>query len=224
MNRIQPLSLAVFALAFLVAVSPQAFAETPAARGAIEFFEGEVKVDGVAAEIGAKLGAVTRIETGSASSCEIVFDKKNVIRVGQNSVAVLDFSGIRKEVTLKKGGLTSVLRNLGKSSAKDTFRVVTDTAVAGVRGTSFCVWADADSSYICACNGTVRTIDAKGGHEQILSAAHHSARQYTRKGGVISFSQAGLEHHSDASVESLAARIGEKVDWNAIEGQAGLQY
>jgi hypothetical protein len=216
--------MAAFALASLVAFSPNAFAETPVTRGTIEFFEGAVKVDGVAAEIGARLGAVTRIETGSASSCEIVFDGRNAIRVGQNSVAVLDFSGIRKEVTLKKGGLTSVLRNLGKSSGKDAFRVVTDTAVAGVRGTAFCVWADADSSYICACNGTVRTIDAKGGHEQILRAAHHSARQYTRKGGVFSLSQAGLEHHSDASVESLAARIGEKIDWHAIEEQAGLQH
>lgn len=217
MNNATRIALSLSALLTFCAAAPEAAAASPVSRGVVVFLEGEVTIDGAAAEIGAQLGPIARIETGIASSCEIVFDKRNAIRVGQNSVAILDFSGILKEVTLKKGGLTSVLRNLGKASGKDAFRVVTDTAVAGVRGTSFCVWADAGSSYVCACNGTVRTIDAKGGQEQVLSAAHHSARSYTREGGGIALAQAGLEHHSDASVESLAARIGEKIDWSRIE-------
>jgi ferric-dicitrate binding protein FerR (iron transport regulator) len=182
-------------------------------RGKIVYLEGEVKIDGSAAVIGQQLGAKARIETGPNASCEIVFDEKNALRVSQNAVASLDFSGIVKEVSLKKGGLSSVLRKLGQVAGQDSFRVVSDTAVAAVRGTCFCVWVDEKSTYVCACNGSVRTIDAKGSNELMISAAHHDARNYVKDGSAIHIAVAGIEHHSDASMESLAARIGEKIDW-----------
>lgn len=34
---------------------------------------------------------------------------------------------------------------------------------------------------------------------------------------VTDMAQAGVLHHDDASVESLAARIGEKVDWTRVD-------
>jgi hypothetical protein len=186
-------------------------------RGTVVFFEGEVKVDGERAEIGRELGARTRIETGPGASCEIVFDGKNAIRIGQGSKAVLDLSGIVKELKLERGGATSVLRKLGKVAGKDSFRVRTRSAVAGVRGTSFCVWADGSRTYVCACNGEIRTIDAAGSNELDLESAHHAARSYALKGSEYYVAPAGIEHHSDASVESLAARIGESVDWTVRE-------
>jgi hypothetical protein len=185
-----------------------------ASRGKVVYLEGDVKIDGSAAEIGRELGTKSTIETGNASSCDIVFDEKNAIRVGENTVADLDFSSIVKEVSLKKGSLTSVLKKLAQVAGKDSFRVNTATAVAGVRGTTFFVWADDSSSYICACNGSVHTIDAEGANEQSLVSAHHLARYYTKKSGRIFVTQAGFERHSDASEESLAARIGEKIDWS----------
>ncbi len=39
-------------------------------------------------------------------------------------------------------------------------------ATAGVRGTCFFVWAEGASTYVCACNGRVRTIDSKGSNEK----------------------------------------------------------
>lgn len=120
-------------------------------------------------------------------------------------------------VDLKKGGVTSVLRKLKKVAFKDSYVIATSTAVAAVRGTSFCVWADSESTYVCACNGSVRTVDAKGSNARTLTAAHHSARTYARKGGGIELSIAGLERHADADIESLAARIGESVDWSKID-------
>jgi hypothetical protein len=213
MNRqTRPLLLAA-SIALVLGAAPLAVEAAPASRATVVFLEGDVRINGATAEIGQALGAVALVETGEGATCEIVFDKKNAVRVSQNAEASLDFSGIVKEVKLKKGGLTSVLRKLGKVAGKDTFRVTTATAVAAVRGTSFCIWAGDDSTYVCACNGTVRTIDAKGSNEQVLSAAHHTAREYTRNGEAIDLTQAGIEHHSDASVESLAARIGEKLDW-----------
>jgi hypothetical protein len=188
-----------------------------ASRGKIVYLEGAVKIDGATAEIGQELGAKAQIETGPNAICEIVFDDKNALRVSQNAIAALDFSGIVKEVSLKKGGLTSVLRKLGQAVGQDGFRVVSDTAVAAVRGTCFCVWVDEKSTYVCACNGSVRTIDAKGSNELMINAAHHNARNYVKDGSAIHIAIAGIEHHSDATMESLAARIGEKIDWTKQE-------
>jgi len=213
--------LIVAAIALTLGCAPkkgavQAASPAPAAaasRAKVVFFEGEVKIDGMAAEIGRKLGDKADVETGPNASCDIVFDGKNAVRVGQSSSVLLDFSGIVKEVSIKKGGLTSVLRKLRQVADSDSFRVTTPTAVAGVRGTSFCVWVEEGLTYVCACNGSVRTIDASGANALDLSAAHHTAREYTKKGAATFVTNAGIEHHSDASVESLAARIGEKIDW-----------
>ncbi len=209
--------LALLTLVVVAVCVAQKSAPASLSRATVVFFEGAVKVDGAAPEIGMALASKVLVETGPGASCEIVFDGKNAIRVSQNAVAALDFSGIIKEVSLKKGGLTSVLRKLGKITGSDSYRVDTPTAVAGVRGTCFCVWVDEKSTYVCACNGTVRTIDTKGSNEQILSASHHIARNFVKKGDGIGMAPAGVEHHSDASVESLATRIEEKLDWTKLE-------
>jgi ferric-dicitrate binding protein FerR (iron transport regulator) len=185
-----------------------------AIKGAIVFIEGSVTIDGSKAEIGQELGSKFLIETGLASSCDIVFDEKNAIRVSQNSVARLDLSGIRKQVRLEKGGFAAVLKKLQKGASDDSFRVDTGIASAGVRGTSFCVWTNEGESYICACNGSVHTIDSSGANEQTLTAAHHLAKLYSKQGSAILMSPAGLEYHDDAGLESLASRIGVKIDWS----------
>ena len=179
----------------------------------IVYIEGDVRIDGAAAEIGKLLPPKVLVETGSTGSCDIVLGAKNALRISPNAIAQLDFSGIVKEVTLKKGGFAAVLRGLVKSADYDSFRVVTAAASAGVRGTCFCVWAGENETYICACNGAVRTLDAKGSNVLSLESAHHLAKYYTVSGGATSVRPAGLEHHDDAAVESLAARIGETVDW-----------
>jgi hypothetical protein len=218
------IAAAAAALFLLAACAPKASSpgnaaarKSAAVSSTVVFLDGDVKIDGAAAQVGQSLASKVLVETGAGAVCEIVFDGKNAIRVGQNAVAALDFSGIVKEVSLKKGGLTSVLRKLDKIAGSDSFRVDTPNAVCGVRGTSFCVWVDDSTAYVCACNGTVRTIDTKGSNELTLSAAHHQAREYSAKAGSIAVTPAGIEHHDDASVGSLAARIGEKVDWTKAD-------
>ena len=89
-----------------------------------------MKIDGAAASIGQELAPRPSSRPGRLR-CDIVFNDKNALRVSQNAVASLDFSGVIKEVSLKKGGLTSVLRKLARRSPTDCFRVETATAVAG---------------------------------------------------------------------------------------------
>lgn len=223
----RPLYSAAAAIAFLSLLAagcqpkPTARSETPgqARARAVElaFFEGDVLINGQVPELGDKLGTGFSVTTGPGSRCDIVFDGGNALSVGQNAFVKLDFSQLTVAVNIERGGLSSVLKKLDKIAGTDSFRVETQTAVAGVRGTSFCVWVGPDSTYVCACNGKVRTIDAAGGHEEVLEAAHHTARLYTKTGSGISMESAGMLHHDDSSIQSVADRIGYQIDWAHVD-------
>ncbi|GAB1483044.1 hypothetical protein MASR2M78_18600 [Treponema sp.] len=185
--------------------------------GHLVFMEGDVSIDGTEAELGQELRGKATIVTGAASDCEIVFNDKNVFRIMQNARATIDFSSSVLEIALEKGGVASVLRKLDKVAGNDTFRIRSGNAVAGVRGTSFCVWADEYTTYVCACNGSVHTEDAKGSNEFTLTATHHTAKIYTRQGASFRTESAGMLHHNDEGLESLAARIEEKIDWTKLD-------
>lgn len=221
MKSIKTLCLSLLILGFLALPSCAPKKAGPGLAnpvgGSVVFLEGQVSIDGKPAQIGQVLGARATIETGPASTCDLVFDGKNALRVSQNSLAILDLAKLVKEIDLKKGGVTAILKKLERLADKDSFRVTAPTAIAGVRGTSFCVWADATTSYVCACNGTVRTVDSAGSNEEVLAAAHHTARLYTRAGGSITKVPAGIAHHDDASVEKVASRIDYTVDWTKID-------
>ncbi len=182
------------------------------------FFEGEVLIDGKAPELGDRLGAGFSVRTGPGARCDIVFDGGNALSVGQNAFISFDFSQLTAVVDIERGGLGSVLRKLDKVAGTDAFRIQTRNSIAGVRGTSFCVWVGPDSTYVCACNGRVRTIDALGNNEEILEAAHHEARLYKRVGAEVSAEAAGMLHHDDALVQSIADRIGYRIDWTKVDG------
>ncbi|HRW25804.1 MAG TPA: FecR family protein [Spirochaetia bacterium] len=197
---------------------PDGAADTVRERAVeLVFFDGEVLVDGKTPELGARLGFEFTIRTGAGARCDIVFDGGNALSVGQNAFISFDFSRLMVVVDIERGGLGSVLKKLDKIAGTDSFRIQTQSSIAGVRGTSFCVWVGPDSTYVCACNGRVRTIDAFGNNEELLEAAHHQARLYKRAGSNISVEEAGMLHHDDAMIQSVADRIGYRIDWTKID-------
>jgi ferric-dicitrate binding protein FerR (iron transport regulator) len=190
---------------------------SPANSVEVAFLQGSVLIDGKETELGAALPQRFIVQTGPGARCDLIFNGGNVLSVGQNGLAEFDFASLVATVRLESGGLSSVLKKLESLAAKDSFIVNTETAVAGVRGTSFCVWVDDKSSYICACNGAVRTIDANGSNEELLEASHHAARLYSKAGAGISKETAAMLHHTDELLESVASRIGYVIDWTRID-------
>jgi len=223
-----PLAIAAFLVAILFASCPgrtepkgeEQAAETPsrALRTAtVAFVEGTATVDGSPVEPGDDIGRKFVVRTEPGARLDIVFDGLNALSIGQNAFVEIDLASVAPRIRLERGGVTSVLKKLEKLASGDSFTVLTAQSVMGVRGTSFCIWADASSTYVCACNGEVRTIDAKGNNEETLASAHHVARIYSPKDGTISVGAAGMLHHDDASVESVASRIGYTIDWTRID-------
>lgn len=184
----------------------------------VVYVQGEVLIDERSPDLGDKPGLTFNIRTGSDARCDLVFNNGNVVSVGQNAIAWLDFASPTAQVRLERGSVSSVMKKLDNLVNRDSFIVQTSTAVAGVRGTSFCVWTNDVSAYICACNGIVRTIDNAGGNEQLIEAAHHSARLYTRSGSAINMETAGMQFHTDELLQSVASRIGYTIDWSHIDG------
>jgi hypothetical protein len=217
--------IAILLSAALVGCGPSgkpATADLPKAAAAkvieVAYLEGEVRIDGAPAETGARLGTRFVVATGPASRCDIVFDGHNALSVGQNAVAEFDLAEARGLLRLHAGGVSAVLKQLAKQVDKDSFVISTNSGVAGVRGTSYCVWADQSSAYVCACNGVVSILDAKGGNSEILESAHHVARLFkTGTGGAISKEAAAMLHHTDELLQSVASRIGYTIDWTKVD-------
>jgi len=201
-----------------VPAGPESTSGTKAARSvSVAFVEGAALVDGNAVDFGDILPVKFIAKTEKGARLDIVFDGNNALSIGQNTIVDIDLSLLVPVVKLERGGVTSVLKKLEKIATGDSFKVLTDQTVMGVRGTSFCIWVDATSTYVCACNGEVRTMDAKGSNEETLVASHHTARLYTSKDSNLTVEAAGMLHHTDELVESVASRIGYTIDWTTVD-------
>lgn len=188
----------------------------PATSGMIVYADGEVTANGRVADIGDALTGPVLLKTGPNAVLEVVFGGRNVFRLGENTLARVDFSTLAKTVTVEKGLFTSVLKKLAKVSGSPAFALKTPTVNAGVRGTSFHVTVSEDRTYFCTCNGSVDLDDGVEADRTVLTNAHHGSRVYTRtESGEVTMVAGGLEDHTDASLETLARRIGVGIDWTA---------
>ncbi len=233
-NRSLPMILAAFAL-FAVscqgkATSPSSpapmgeaatEAASPAASAKVAYLEGTVTQDGKALSIGDAIFDGALLQTDADGLAEIVFDEKNAIRISPSASLRVQFSTLQKSMNIERGTVTAVLRKLDKLSG-GKMDITTPSLVAGVRGTSFCVWVMGarEETYFCTCNGRIEF--TPGGTEKsiIEEANHHEALVFSGTGAGVTTSPATAEmnaRHGDADLESLAARIGEKMDWTHVE-------
>lgn len=214
-RRILAVLLAACLPAAALAAQGQAKADADAPR--LSYAVGAVAIDGKPADVGAAVPDGALLKTGPGAQAEIVFRGKNIIRVGENSAITFSLAGLKRSAQLKQGTFSAVLRKLDKALGGE-FTLRTPTAQAGVRGTSFCARVDANGySYFCACNGSLYLQDSLGGQGFTDASAHHKAYRFTSDGRTLKVAPAGLEYHTDADIENLAARIGETVDWNTLE-------
>jgi len=205
-------------LALLTFAAPLHAATNPDQSGQVVFVDGDVTVNNREADTGDVLTGPNTIKTGDASTVEVMFGGRNIFRLGPNSLVRIDFSQLKKTVNLDKGEFTSVLKKLARTTGESAFILKTPTANAGVRGTSFHVMVSDNSTYFCACNGSVMLDDGTPADTVQLTNAHHGARIFTKQAdGSIAVTEAGLQGHTDADLETLGNRIGYTLDWNKAD-------
>jgi hypothetical protein len=181
-------------------------------------FSGDVKVNGKNAVPGTSIVFGDKIETGDKSFCEIMINSKSIIRLGLNSELIFSISETENTLDLKKGWLSGVTRKF--FTRQNKYFIKTNSVVASVRGTSFCVKTEEkDKTYFCVCNGSINLAGSNGEQQELVSATHHAARRFIRKkdGSVDIDKNPGLLYHNDDNVVALAQSINERIDWTIAD-------
>jgi hypothetical protein len=115
--------------------------------------KGDVKINGVTAQVGAAVKPGDVVTTGRASMAIFVIER-DVYLVRENTRVAL---GTQTAEALKLG-IADVLRILnGKMLSvfgRGKKRLEMPTAIAGVRGSGVYVESDAQRTYLCMCYGT----------------------------------------------------------------------
>ncbi len=190
-------------------------------RASIIYLEGDVTLDGVPASVGDDVAAGATLRTASDALCEVVFNSRNIVHMTGGTVLTFDPNQLSRGATLQKGAIAMVLRNLSAVKGSEVrFSIKTSTTVAGVRGTCFLVKVEDDNNtFICCCNGAIHLEGDGGAFAQNLRSSHHQEVRVTRAQSGISVGAAPMLYHTDADVEAIAARIGEKIDWTKVDQQ-----
>lgn len=166
-------------------------------------------------EINMVLNQGDAIETMAESTCDIIINEKNILRLKPDTKLTLRLSDKENILQLDKGWLAGVTRKVFTNEGK--FTVKTPTVVAAVRGTSFCMKVENEkSTYFCTCNGSIELTGESSNKAETVTAAHHSARRFSidKTGALIEDNNPGMLYHMDSGVEELAKIIGETIDWN----------
>ena len=186
--------------------------------GRIDYIEGDVTLNGGAAEADQKIENKSTIETKAASLCDLKFNQKNIVRISENTVFKVNMNDAPGTIEVSQGSLLLVLKKLLAIKDSVDLTVITPTAALGVRGTSFFVNVENENStYLCICNGTLQSEDKNGENHLELTAPHHRALRYIERNGSIYYEDAALLYHGDSDVEETAEKIGVDIDWTKAD-------
>ena len=184
--------------------------------GEVVFMENDVTLNNVPADIGdaAKDGDLLR--TGESSYAEVNFGEQRIFRAMEDTSVVLNAR--QNTLELDQGAFGVIQSKARFLSRDDPWELKTPTAVAAVRGTTYFIKVEnADSTYICICNGEIETKDGAHGNTLKLEASHHKAVRYIRNDdGSFVVEDAPMIYHTDEDMESLAGHIGASIDWSRI--------
>lgn len=168
--------------------------------------KGNVRINGSPAKKGAMVASGDAVTTGGDSSA--------VFAVGKNGFLIRDNSHV--EIALGNTGLIEEIRILGGKLLsvfeKGSRKIMTTTALAGVRGSAMYVEAEPDVTYICLCYGeaAIESLSYPGVSE-IVSAKHHEYPKYIL--GACAgkpMLPAPMLNHTDVELEMLEALFGRK--------------
>ncbi len=144
------------------------FAKELERQAKIIFVKADVKVQKAGkpewsfAKVGMLLSDGDTLKTGKASAAELSFDKdnKNIIRLEENSTAILR-GKMLKQIELPLGRLRSLVKSLKKESS---FEIKTPTVIAGARGSGWDVTAEPNKDTVKAFEDEifVRSFDEQG--------------------------------------------------------------
>jgi hypothetical protein len=175
-----------------------ALAQGKVQRG-IHRIQGDVRVDGQPARLGAQIPFGAFVQTRADSA--VVFVS------GRDAFLVRKDSGLN----LVKDGLRIVTGAVLSVFATGRRRTVeTSTATIGIRGTGLYVEAEPERTYACTCYG-VTVLEPKGdpaSRETVRTRHHEQPRYIMASGAPQMIMQAPVVNHTDAELILLESIVG----------------
>jgi hypothetical protein len=168
-------------------------AEPREPEAVIAILNGSVDVNGESAALGSPLKEGDTVSVPEGSEVEIRFRNGRAwTRLKGEASMTLEKSGRKTSLSLVKGWIMSLVQPQTKFSVKGP------AAAASVRGTVFFMQADAEGTYVCVCEGTIK--HSAGKKSRNVTADHHAALLTKPDGATAA---AGMAHHTDEDVEHL---------------------
>ena len=170
--------------------------------------DGEVRINGRAAQVGEQISPGDTIETATGSQAVFVVGRDAFLLRADSRV---ETGGSALLINVLRVVTRRILSVLG-SGAK---RIETGTAYIGIRGTGIYVESDPLRTYVCTCYGTA-DLQVRGHPElrETVTTKHHEQPRYIYSEGSMPVTEmmgrAPVINHSDAELILLESLLGRK--------------
>lgn len=177
----------------------------------VRFVSGDVQVNGKAASVGLYVKPGDVITTAPNSSAHIVVEKNAfLVREKTDMEIVGDHKKEQKLPAIK--GLKIRTGKVLSVFEQGEFRIISPTAVAGVRGTGIYIEANPEYTYVCLCYGSadIEAVKYPGVKETFKTTHHEMPRYVFGSASGKPILEAPMINHTDDELimlESLVGRV-----------------
>lgn len=171
--------------------------------------EGDVRVNGNAADRDTLIKADDTVQTGKKSKVVFVVGKDAFILHEQSELTLSGSGVLLNNLRLLTGRLLSVFGR--RSSKEQALAAVTRTATIGIRGTGVYFEAEPDLTYVCTCYGvTSLSATADPQSREMIAASHHDAPRYIAAEGAKGkrIRPAPFKNHTDLELMLIEELVG----------------
>ncbi len=150
------LLLPLLLLAFAGPALAEVVGRVSRVEGAVDIMPGG-ELPAVAAREGAQVQQGDFVRTKSNARAEITFNDGSVVKIAQRSrIDVGEYSASNRRLALPRGKVQATVVPAAQGAAR-SFEIRTPNAIAGVRGTSFYVYHQANVTGVAVLSGVVQT-------------------------------------------------------------------
>lgn len=165
--------------------------------------KGDVRVNGMKADLSTRIGAADRVKAGRESRVVFAVGAHAYLLRADSEMQLEGEGVVARSLRLLTGALLSVF-------GRSTPSLVTTTATIGIRGTGVYMESEPDRSYVCTCYGRTQiTSSTDPNATEAIVSEHHDAPRYILARGASNLIQpAPVKNHGDDELILLEALVG----------------